>query len=342
MSRRATARDVAELAGVSRTTVSFVLNEVPGMRISPETRQRVLEASKQLNYHPDATARRMVSGSTHIIGFVVRQSPTQAFADHFLPQVLHGLSQAANAQGYHVLIEPIPLENNDGAYLRLLHERHADGIVLSGPRSDDTELLKIHAEGAAIVLLGQLPGSHIAFVDVDNIGGAQMATQHLVERGHKRIGLITNAQPAYTASAARLFGYQQALAAAGVDFDDALVRYGNFTPESGYQAMSELLDLQPRLSAVFVASDTVALGALQAIRHRGLQIPQDLALVGFDDIPLAGFLDPPLTTIRLPAFGLGWGAAEMLIRLINGEEVIEKGVLLEMELIVRESSGVHL
>jgi LacI family transcriptional regulator, galactose operon repressor len=312
------------------------------MRISPETRQRVLEASKQLNYHPDATARRMVSGSTHIIGFVVRQSPTQAFADHFLPQVLHGLSQAANAQGYHVLIEPIPLENNDGAYLRLLHERHADGIILSGPRSDDTELLKIHSEGAAIVLLGQLPGSHIPFVDVDNIGGAQMATQHLIELGHKRIGIITNAQPAYTASAARLFGYQQVLQAAGLIYTAGLVRYGNFTPESGYQAMSELLDHKPLPSAVFVASDTVALGALQAIRQRGLQVPEDLALVGFDDIPLAGFLDPSLTTVRLPAFGLGWGAAELLIRIINNEDVMEKGIILETELIVRASSGAHL
>jgi DNA-binding LacI/PurR family transcriptional regulator len=169
-----------------------------------------------------------------------------------------------------------------------------------------------------------------------------MATRHLISLGHKRIAIITNAQPAYTASAARLFGYQQALQVAGLEYNDSLVRYGNFTPESGFKAMSELLDHKPLPSAVFVASDTVALGAMQAIRQKGLQVPDDLALVGFDDIPLAEFLDPPLTTVCLPAFGLGWGAAELLIRLISNEDIMEKGVILETELIVRASCGVNM
>jgi LacI family transcriptional regulator, galactose operon repressor len=343
MAKRATAREVAELAGVSRTTVSFVLNNIAGMRISEETRQRVLDAAHQLNYHPDATARRMVSGRTNVIGFVLRQYPDQAFADQFLPQVLGGLGQAAVAQGYHILLEPIPPENHTGAYAQLIRERHVDGIVLSGPRFADRDLLKVQAEGAPVVLMGHLPDTNLPFVDVDNVDGARRATQHLLGLGHRRIALITNAPLAYTASADRLAGYRQALEATGLPFDESLVRYGAFTPQSGEAAMTELLTLTPRPTAVFVASDAVALGALQAIRKRSLRVPHDLALVGFDDIPLAGFIDPPLTTVRLPAAGLGWGAADLLIRLITAEEAIRNpNVILETELVVRASSGANV
>lgn len=339
MPKRATTKDVAEMAGVSRTTVSFVLNDVQGMRISQETRQRVLDAARQLNYHPDATARRMVSGQTNVIGFVLRQNPDQAFGDYFLPQVLRGVSQAALALGYHTLFEPVPPEDKSGVYMRLILERHVDGIVLSGPRSDDLELLNIHQEGVNVVLLGQLPGSNISFVDVDNVGGAKKATQHLIDLGHKRIAMITNAALAYTASQDRLSGYRAALEGAGIPHDPSLIRYGNFTLNSGYHAMQDLLSQRPFPTAVFVASDTVAVGALQAISQAGMSVPDDISLCGFDDIPVAGFIDPPLTTVRLPAHGLGWGAANLLIRMINKEDIQNHHIILETELIVRASSG---
>lgn len=342
MAKRATTKDVAELAKVSRTTVSFVLNNVPGMRIGEETRQRVIEAARQLDYHPDATARRMVKGRTNTIGFVLRQTPDQVFSDRFLPQVLLGLSKAAAAQSYHLLIEPSPPDGDHRDYTRLIRERHVDGIVLSGPRFDDEELIRLHTEEAAIVLMGQLPHTDLPFVDVDNVGGAQLATEHLIRLGHRRIGFISNAQPTYTASADRLAGYQAALQAAEIPFDENLVRYGDFTPISGETAMRDLLQIDPRPTAAFVASDTVLLGALKAIRAARLDIPNDMALVGFDDVPLAEFLDPPLTTIRLPAYGLGWGAAEMLIRRINQETIKQPAVLLETELIVRKSCGALL
>jgi LacI family transcriptional regulator len=339
MPKRATARDVAEKAGVSRTTVSFVLNDVAGIRISDETRRTVLQAAADLGYHPDATARRMVSGRTHILGFVLRQRPDQAYADHFVPTVLNGFAQAASEQGYKVLFETIPPGEGGASYASLIRERHVDGIALSGPRSDDDELLRIHADGANVVLLGQLPGSALAFVDVNNRGGAAMATQHLLDLGHRRIGLITNADPIYTGSADRLGGYRQALEQAGLQFDPQMVRYGNFTPQSGGEAMTALLEAAPDLTAVFVASDTVALGALHALRRAGRMVPGDVALVGFDDVPMAEYLDPPLTTVRLPAYGLGWGAGELLTRRLAGEEIRTPQLLLETELIVRESSG---
>lgn len=339
MQKRATAQDVADLAGVSRTTVSFVLNDVSGMRISPETRQRVVNAARQLDYHPDATARRMVKGRTGIIGFVLRQTPDQVFSDRFLPQVLMGLSKAASAQDYHLLIEPAPPDDKHSDYLRLIRERHVDGIILSGPRFDDQELIRLHVENAPVVLMGQLPNTDLPFVDVDNVGGARLATDHLIKLGHRRIGFISNARLTYTASADRLAGYRAALQAADLPFDQSLVRYGDFTSASGEVAMLELLKVEPRPTAVFVASDTVLLGALKAIRAAGLSVPGDIALVGFDDMPLAEFLDPPLTTIRLPAYGLGWGAAEMLIRRINREDIRQPAVLLDTELVVRKSCG---
>src|SRR5512136_690384 len=200
MPKRTTAQNVADLAGVSRTTVSFVLNNVPGMRIGEDTRQRVFDAARQLDYHPDATARRMVKGHTSIIGFVLRQTPDQAFADRFIPQVLYGLSEAASAQSYHVLIEAVPPDDGSG-YLRLIRERHVDGIVLSGPRFDDAELLFTHAKDSPVVLMGQLPGTDLPFVDVDNVSGAAKVTRHLIDLGHRRIAFISNARPAYTASA---------------------------------------------------------------------------------------------------------------------------------------------
>ena len=175
MAKRVTTKDIAELAGVSRTTVSFVLNDTPGMRIPEDTRQRVLEAARQLNYYPHAGARSMVSGRTNVIGFVLRQSADQAFADQFLPQVLDGLTKATGALGYRTLFEAIPPDSMNGGYARLIREQHVDGIVLSGPRLDDEELLRVFAEGASIVLLGQLPNTGIPFVDVDNVGGAALA-----------------------------------------------------------------------------------------------------------------------------------------------------------------------
>ncbi len=339
MAKRATAKEVAERAGVSRTTVSFVLNNVPGMRISDETRQVVLRAALDLDYHPDATARRMVSGRTKMLGFVLNQNVDQALADHFLPRVLTGFSQAAAALDYKILFQPIPPEAAASAYGQLVRERHVDGFALSGPRLDDEELLNGQLQNAPVVLLGQLPNSRLPFVDVDNKGGAAMATRHLIGLGHSRIAVITNAQPVYTASIDRLAGYRQALEGAGLPFEPGLVRFGNFTPHSGFQAMEELLALDPVPTAVFVASDTVALGALQCLRRHELRIPEDMALVGFDDIPLVEFIDPPLTTVRLPAFGLGWGAGDLLTRMIAGDDIQNPQVILETELVVRESCG---
>jgi LacI family transcriptional regulator len=325
------------MAGVSRTTVSFVLNKVPGVSISEGTRQRVLGAARELNYHPDATGRKLASGKSYTLGLVLRQSPEQVFADAFLLRVMLGVEQAATQQGFHVLLKPVaPAEQ--GGYTRLISENFVDGILLSGPRQDDTEIVKLHHQGIPITLIGQLPDSDIPYVDINAVAGAATAIRHLIEAGHRRIAMITNASLSYISAQQRRSGYQQAIEEAGLAVTEAYVRQGDYTPASGFLAMADLLQLTPRPTAVFVASDVVAMGAIQAIKRAGLRIPEDIAVVGFDDVPLAEYYDPPLTTVRLPAYGLGWAAGERLVRTIQGEGIDQIGLLLESELIVRNSS----
>jgi LacI family transcriptional regulator len=337
--KQATSQDVADLAGVSRTTVSFVLNNVPGMKISEETRQRVLEAARQLNYYPAAAARTLASGKTHRIGLVLCEERDHLVADAFLPPFLRGVSDLAHQEGYRVVFQSAEDSTGETAYGSLLREQHVDGLIVSGPRSDDLHLSRLHEEGYPLVLHGRLPDCALPFVDVDNVGGAHKAVSHLIGLGHRRIGLITNAPLSYTSSQDRLTGYRQALQEATLPLDDELVRYGEFSPQSGRKAMESLLALSSPPSAVFVASDVVALGAMAAVRERGIRIPQDIALVGFDDIFLAAYVSPPLTTVRLPAYGLGWAAGDMLIRLISEDEPLERQMLLESELVIRQSCG---
>ena len=335
--KRSTSRDVARLAHVSRTTVSFILNNVPGVSISAATRERVLNAAKKLNYSPNVAGKKLVSGKSYTIGLVLCQSPEQIFTDAFLPQVILGVEQAAMQQGFHVLLKPVD-PNDTGGYARLITENHVDGILLSGPRQDDQALMRLHRQRVPIMLMGQLPSTDIPFVDVDATAGAEMAVTHLIERGHRDIGLITNAPLDYTSAQQRRDGYLRALKKAKLSSKKALIKEGNYTPASGYQAMKALLQAGQPLSAVFVASDVVAMGAILAIREAGLDIPTDIAVVGFDDIPLAEFYDPPLTTVHLPAFGIGWAGGERLIRLIQAEGLNEASLFLESKLVARQSS----
>ncbi len=342
MQKRVTANDVAELAGVSRTTVSFVLNNVPGMRISEETRRKVLEAAQQLDYHPNISAQRLVTGQTRIIAYVERQTPEQAFSDAFLPQVLRGVHDAATASNYEVLFVPVPVENGAERCEYLLRGGHVDGIILSGPRSDDLQLRDLIERGAPLVLQGHWPGVATASVDIDNSEAAGTAVQHLIEMNHRHLGMIVHAPLAYTAAAARLEGYRDIVESNGLIVDESCIMEADFTPESGERAMEALSQRNPLPTAIFASSDTVAIGAMRAAKRMGYRIPEDMSFVGFDDIPMAVYQDPPLTTVRLPAYGLGWAAADLLIRLIAKEEVRERNVLLESELIIRASCGAEL
>lgn len=342
MIKRVTAQDVANAAGVSPTTVSFVLNHIEGMRISKDTRNRVLEAAKTLNYHPNSSAQKMARGKTSVIGLILRQNPEKAYADLFLPDVMQGISSVIRENGYQMLFIPLPPEDNNKSYTKLINERHVDGLIVSGPTEDDYELVDVFNQGAKIVMMGKIRGSNIPFIDIDNQKSAETAVSHLVSLGHERIAIITNAPLGYDSSNDRFKGYKKILAKNKLPFDEKLVFYGDRTPESGYFAMKSLLCLDPLPSAVFIASDTVALGALNILFEKGINVPDDLAIVGFDDIALARYVIPPLTTVHLPAYSLGLGAASMLIQQINNNYVEGKEIFLQTRLIVRQSSGTNI
>lgn len=336
--RQARSRDVAELAGVSRTTVSFVLNNVPGVKITEETRRRVLDAARELNYYPTAAARSLASGKTNRIGLILGEGHDRLAADAFLPTFLQGVTASIHQRGYLLVLQMSEDVPNHEAYLRLIREQQVDGLILSGPRSDDPVLPILKREQFPLILHGRLSGFDFPCVDVDNKAGAYRAVAHLIGLGHRRIGFISNAPPAYSGAQERLAGYRQALTEHDLPVEDSLIRAGAFLPETGRAAMDQILKAPHPPTAVFVASDVVALGALAAVRNRGLKVPHDIAIVGYDDVFLAALASPPLTTVRVPAYGLGWTAAEILVGLIEDDQETAS-VTLETELVIRESCG---
>ena len=333
---RATSADVAARAGVSRTTVSFVLNARTDAGIPPGTWRRIEEAARELGYHPHGAARALAGGTSHTIGLVLRQSAEQVTADALLAETLWGLAAEVRSGGYRVLLEP--LSPDGGRYSDLLLSQRADGLIVSGPRVDDDELASLVADGFPIILQGWLPDVPAPSVDIDNRASARIAVQHLVGLGHRRIACITNAPLAYTAASERVAGYREALVAAGIGVDDGLIAEGAFDAASGHAAMTRLLAGPGPVTAVFVASDVVAFGALRALREAQRRVPADVSVVGFDDIPLARHFDPPLTTIRLPANALGAAAGKALVDRLAGRPTSER-TLLPTELVVRESTA---
>ena len=331
---RPTSADVAARAGVSRTTVSFVLNYRTDIQIPDETRQRVFRAASELGYHPHTPARQLAAGRSNVLGLVLRQSAEQVAGDATLAETLRGLASAARAAGSRVMVEPLAPE---GTYDRLLRSHQADGLIVSGPRTDDPSLSHLAGDGFPVVLQGSLPGLDVPSVDIDNVAAAAGAVGHLLSLGHRRIACITNAPLTYTAARERLRGYREALEAAGIAYDETLVEEGAFDAGSGARAANELLG-RTTFSAMFVASDVLALGASNALREADRRVPDDVSVVGFDDIALAAYFDPPLTTVRLPAFELGQAAGRALLDRI-ADRAVALRTLLPTELIVRGSTA---
>jgi DNA-binding LacI/PurR family transcriptional regulator len=213
-----------------------------------------------------------------------------------------------------------------------------DGLIISGHRTDDLQLQELEAEGFPAVLLGRLSESGLCQVDVDHRSAARTAVDYLLYRGHRHVAFIGQGPPIYAATQERLAGYIDALDAAGLTPRESAIHFADFSRASGYKAMRGLLEATPRPSAVFVGSDQVAFGALGAARDAGLRIPEDIAIVGFDDVPMAADVTPPLTTVHLPAQALGQTAAELLMQLVTGEEVAQRTVLLDTHLVARQSA----
>ncbi len=335
---KVTSHDVAQQAGVSRTTVSYVLNNVETANISNLTRQRVLDTAARLGYVPNAAAQMLAGQPSRVVGLVFPRTERHTATHLFLLQVMDGLMTTVDQHGIRLLIDAVD-GSMETAYTDLVRAKRIDGLVLIDVLADDPAMIRLTKDNFPVVTLGH---SYAEFcsVDVDNRASAAMATNHLLDQGHRSIGCITDYPRRPTRVNERLEGYKAALAAAGLPSEPDLIADGNYSPESGLIAMHTLLARDKKLTAVFVASDVVAFGAVQAIQAHGLRIPEDIAVVGFDDVPLANYCTPPLTTVQMPAAEMGRRAGDLLMERIAGQPA-ECHVVLETTLIVRASSTFH-
>lgn len=331
--------DVATKAGVSRTAVSFVLNNVPDASIPEITRERILQAAQELDYMPNVQALNLARGKTMMIALVIRQTSQQMSADLFMGEFIRGASRVIEAEDYHLVVHAAQPDDNQSTYGKLVRTRKVDGLLISSPVVNDPEVRLLHEEGTPIVLHGGLDTSEIPSVDVDNVQGAYTAVHYLISLGHRRIGHISNAPFSYTSSLDRLSGYHQALSEALIIPDETLILAGEFTADSGYALMQHLLDLPDPPTAVFIGSDVLSIGAVDAIYDRGLGIPGDISIASFDDVLLSKYVRPPLTTIHLPAYDLGRSAGETILKILNHEPLSTLRILLPTELVIRHSTA---
>ncbi|MEN3010564.1 MAG: substrate-binding domain-containing protein [Candidatus Bipolaricaulaceae bacterium] len=268
---------------------------------------------------------------------LIPESVTKIFSDQFFAILLQGAVQACNARGYQMVLalfdDP---RRQEELYHQLLRNGYVEGAVVASAPPNDPLLQALAEDGVPAVAVGRQP--HLPYVDVDNYRGARMATEHLLALGYRRIATITGPL-AHLHVQDRVAGYRDALEAHGLPYDEDWVVDGGFTEVGAMAALTKLLPLKPE--AIFVQSDTMAAGVLRALRHYGLAVPDDVALVGFDDAPLAALLDPPLTTVRQPIRLLGFMAVDLLVNLLEGQAADKQdNTILPVELVVRSSCGI--
>jgi LacI family transcriptional regulator len=332
-----TIEEIAELAKVSRSTVSRVINNHPSVR--PAVRDRVLRVISEQNYAPRAAARSLASSRTDVIGLLIPRTAAMIFSDPFFHTVIQGITEACANQGYFLMLAMVTGDMEQGFYNRILRSRHFDGLIMLSSDIDDPIMPLLIKDRIPLVLIGSHPYfQDLTSVDVDQRSGVSAAVEHLIRLGHRRIGTVTGSLQ-MAVGAERRDGYKRALLEGSLPIEPALLAEGHFTQAGGYEAMMRLLHLPQRPTAVFVASDTMALGALTAIREAGLVVPDDIALVSFDDLPHSSFTEPPLTTVRQPIAEMGATAVTLLTDRIKqpGHPAVQ--VRLHTSLIVRASCG---
>jgi DNA-binding LacI/PurR family transcriptional regulator len=330
--------DIAAKAGVSRSTVSRVINNEP--YVSERTRQRVLAVIEQEGFTPNPAARALVTQRTQVIGVVIPHVPIVVFEDaYYFPALLQGVARITHQRDYAMLLWLGQAgENSDQFYNRIVRNRLMDGVVIASAASNDPLIDHFLEMGTFFVMVEcpQHDCDRISYVSVDNVGAAYTAVSHLIALGRRRIAHITG-NLAISDGRDRVEGYQRALSDAGLPLDESLIVEGNFSHRSGYLGMQTLLER--KVDAVFASSDITARGVLQALNEARVRVPDDVALVGFDDLPTAVQITPRLTTIRQPIEEKGALATSILLDAIENGLDTPRQVLLPTELIVRESCG---
>ena len=335
MRKSVTRNDVAFAAGVSPATVSYVVNDGP-RPVSPETRKKVLEVINRLGYQPNAVARNLRRQRTSTLGLILPDTHNPYFAE-----VARAVEQTAFERGFTVMIchTDYNLDRELHYVSVLIAERAAGVIWFPATNSAEPARLLTEYDVPLVVLDRQVEGSQATSVLADNFRGGYIAAQHLIELGHRKIGCITRPFDLYH-SQERVRGYQAALRNAGLPIEERLAVKGGFRLEDGRAAAFRLLDQHRDMTAIFAYNDFMAIGALRAVIERGLRVPEDVSVVGFDDIPQSAFTCPALTTVRQPKHEMGCQGAGLLLDLIDGKSPPEGTIgTLGVELIVRETTG---
>jgi DNA-binding LacI/PurR family transcriptional regulator len=333
--RAPTLEEVATRAGVGRGTASRVING--SEQVSEVSRAAVLQAIDDLGYVPNRAARSLVTRLTDVIALVVSESEERVFGEPFFGQIVRGVSGALAGGQRQLLLTMAHRAHDRGRLDNYLSRQHVDGVLLLSLHGDDPLPGQLEARGVPAVLGGRpSQASTLHFVDADNAGGAGQAVAHLVGTGRRRIATISGPQD-MIAGLHRLEGYRSALAEAGLPFDPDLVIQGDFSEQSGWQATEALLQRAPDLDAVFAASDQMAVGAIAALTKHGRRVPEDVAVVGFDDSPSSRFVTPRLTTVHQPVEAMGAAMVHLLSDLIADSAGPHEDVVLDTHLVVRDS-----
>ena len=336
MSNRITIQRVAELANVSKATVSRVLNGYPHVR--PELRERVQKVINETGYQPNNIARLLASDRSRIIGLVISSNAQMVFNDPYFPALTEAVYKGAARNELILTLSVSYSEQQARTTLSgILAAGLFDGLILTADYKGTALINQLQAAGIPFVFIGRpRVDDGVHYVDADNHQGGVLATAYLISRGYRRVATIASAENA--SGDDRTAGYCHALAEHGIDLDENLIVYGDYSHASGYNGMKELIRQRP--DAVFVASDTMALGALRALREAGLRVPEDIAIVSHDDLPPAIQADPPLTTVRQPIAETGTLAVELLAEIIDSDGAMPaRRIVLPVELVVRASCG---
>lgn len=329
---RVTITDVANAAGVSTMTVSRVLNNRAD--VSPSTRAKVQAAIDRLNYRPNALARSLTTSRTLAMGLVLPD-----ITNPFFPGVARGVEDTAAERGYALMLcNTIENPERERSTLKLLEEKRVDGVIVCSARLPDDELSELLRGFPAKVAVNRpSPAANAASVCVDDAYGATKAVHHLLKGGRKKLGMLAGPPHSFSGRE-RVRGYTLALEANGIEPVPTTIVTCTPDEKGGYEALGRLLDAHPDTDAVLCYNDVVAIGALQACKERGIQVPRDLALIGCDDIRAASLVSPSLTTIRIDTYQVGATAANLLLQTIQGEKELTNEIMLKPELIIREST----
>ncbi len=332
----ATIRDVAERAGVSPITVSRVIND--SGYVSDETRREVEAAIEELNYVPNILARSLRSKRTHTLALVITD-----VTNPFWTTIARGVEDKAVENGFSVILCNTDEDpEKEQSYLEVLLQKRVDGVIIAPVTSHGANLHSLSRLGVPYVVIDRrVEGMDTDLVTGDSVGGAYELTKHLIELGHRRIGIIAGPEQVSTADD-RLAGYLKALEEFDIPVDEALIKRGQFNQEAGYELTKKLLELEERPTALFAGNNFIAIGALTALWELEVRVPDEMALVTFDEIPHLSAVYPFLTVAAQPAYDMGNIATELLLERLDGRREENREVVLPTRLILRQSSGVEV